>query len=231
MAEPEASPSASEVLSVDEVARLVEQFSRKSGFERRCKIGETIFKGIFASRRVAWRGQGTATNPSFREVARRLHGRVSKSELHRSVRTYLLTVDLPFVPTSGHLTVSHTDAIEGLARSEQEKLLRLCEEHRWSVRKLRDERRLRTEGASAAAAKPRGRPRAPALQIAYATARRVLGQLDVIRGLVERENEADRDGARLSELGSCVRAIRAASEELAVLVERAGGSSSQNREA
>src|SRR5262249_7023835 len=75
----ETAPPISDVLTVDEVARLVEQFSRKSGFERRCKIGETIFKGIFASRRVAWRGQGTTTNPSFREVARRLHGRVSKS--------------------------------------------------------------------------------------------------------------------------------------------------------
>lgn len=131
---------------VDEVARLVERFSRTSGFERRCRIGEAILSGLFDGSRLTWSARGPSKSTSFRELARRLEGSVSKSELHRSVTTHLLVTDLPFIAHATHLTVSHADAVEGLPRSDQERLLHRADDEKWNVRRLREEkRRLVTE--------------------------------------------------------------------------------------
>jgi hypothetical protein len=169
-------------VSLEEVARLVEEHSRKDGFERRCKIGDAVIHGLFGGSRLSWRAQGSVRSASFRKLAVMLEGRVSKSELHRAVSVYFLCRDLTFVPTSGHLTVSHADAVEGLSRTRQEALLRRAAEERWPVARLRDEKRKALEVLRASEGKkPRGRPRATA---AAALGRDALRTLSAMRRLL-----------------------------------------------
>jgi len=181
---------------VEELARLVERFSRKSGFERRCRIGEAIFSGLFEGSLDTWRTRGPGKNTSFRELARRLEGCISKSELHRAVSTHLLAADLPFVASATHLTVSHADAVEGLRRSDQEKLLLCAEREKWNVRRLRQEKS-RILKAEIGRGARRVRSAAIAPENVGAICRSLEKKLDEIRAAVR--SSASRDLAWLGE--------------------------------
>lgn len=181
---------------IEEVARLVERFSRKSGFERRCQIGEAIFSGLFEGSVDTWRTHGPGKNTSFRELARRLEGCISKSELHRSVATHLLAADLPFVVSATHLTVSHADAVEGLGRSDQARLLQRANHEKWNVRRLRQEKS-RILKAEIGRGARRGRSTAAASENVGAICRSVEKKLDEIRAAVR--SSAARESVWLDE--------------------------------
>ncbi len=204
--------------SIEEIARLIEELGRSSGFERRRKIGETVFAGLFGGSRLAWRARGAVRSPSFRELAARLDGRISKSELHRSVKTYLLATDLPFLQSSLHLTVSHADAVDGLGRAEQERLLRLAERELWSVRHLRDERRKFAAARQSSLPKRRGRPKASLPQLAITVARDAERRLKSMRSALERA-EGVSPSQRESVMGS-VAGIRFECDRIASWLER-----------
>lgn len=221
-----ADTSASEV---EEVARLVEQFSRRSGFERRCRIGEAIFTGLFAGSRLTWRAQGPAKNTSFRELARRLEGCISKSELHRSVKTHLLTSDLPFIVSSPHLTVSHADAVEGLRRSDQERLLRQAEGERWNVRRLREEKRgvVAQEGLEEGKRK-RGRPKAAVPEIAHTMGRSVKRKLEEMGATLRRAlagSSSSFEDSHHARLAACLEEIQSECDSILRWLAEVGGRS------
>lgn len=75
---------------------------------------------------------------SLRELSKALGGRASRTFLHRCTTAYRLGTSFPFILQSGHLRVSHLDAVERLARPVQGRLLLEAERGRWSVRKLRE---------------------------------------------------------------------------------------------
>jgi hypothetical protein len=90
-----------------------------------------------------------------------------------------MTSDLPFIVASPYLTVSHADAVEGLRRSDQERLLRRAEEEKWNVRRLREEKRglVPQEGLEEGKRK-RGRPKAAVPEIAHTMGRSVKRKLE-----------------------------------------------------
>jgi hypothetical protein len=68
---------------------------------------------------------------------------ITTAELYRVVSTYVVSVRLPVISTSKNLTPSHVHAVLPLNVREQERLLRVAEAERWSVRELqRDVRTL-----------------------------------------------------------------------------------------
>jgi hypothetical protein len=219
-------------VSLDEVARIVEEHSRHCGFERRCRVGEAIIKGLFGGSRLAWRAQGSTRGTSFRKLAELLHGRVSKSELHRAVTVHMLCQDLKFVPTSGHLTVSHADAVEGIPRAHQESLLRGAHEGRWSVQRLREEKRaVLAESRKVEGKRARGRPRSSVPQMASAMGRSVLRKVSEIRELLVDgaiEQGFTDDGARAG-FAACLTEIRDQCADLLRWVEVADGPASSVR--
>ena len=118
------------VLSLDNIRR-------ETGFERHNQIGKLLFEQVFASEGGSAELQSQPRQLSFRKLAGLLHGKISKSELHRSLRVYLLCQKLDFVSTSGRLTTSHVEAVLGLEAEMQDQLLRTAHEQGLTVRQLR----------------------------------------------------------------------------------------------
>ena len=138
----------SEALDDREIATLavnLRGLSHSTGFERRNAMGRVIFEGIFAGRREALERAAPQRQLSFRKLASLLRGSISKSELHRAVHVYLVCRELTFVPTSGHLTVSHVDVVLGLPLAIQTYLLSSAHTQRLTVRQLRQLRRALAE--------------------------------------------------------------------------------------
>lgn len=124
-----------------EIVLALDNIRRETGFERHNQIGKLLFEQIFASDPNSHtRDAELESQPrqlSFRKLAGLLRGKISKSELHRSLRVYLLCQKLDFVPTSGRLTTSHVEAVLGLEAELQDQLLRTAHEQGLTVRQLR----------------------------------------------------------------------------------------------
>jgi hypothetical protein len=198
-------------------AEAVGNLLRGSGFERRCTIGGLILGNLFLGSRLAWRARSSSGHVSFRTLSGLLRGRISKSELHRSVTTYLVCQDLEFVSSSQYLTVSHVDVVEALPRQWQAELLREAETQRWSVRQLAQAKmRLACVAAS------RGRRGRPARSLAKRIAARG-GAVAKILQAMERELSAEHGAGDPDEgrqLEACLAAIEVCHAALAGAVLR-----------
>ena len=150
--------------------------SRSLGFARRCRIGSLIHERVFGGSRLAWRARSGTAHATFRELSRALSGKISKSELHRCVRTHLMVEDLPFVATAEHLSVSHLDVVESLTRFEQRRLLVQANEQRWSVKELSAHKEQLLTSVREGSKRP-GRPRRDRAQAAAGKCREALSCL------------------------------------------------------
>ncbi len=204
------SPNVLDDVRLEQIADALEAIGRKTGFERRTQMGQIIVEQVFSGDVSDCANESSPSQLSFRRLAALLDGRISKSELHRSLHVYLLCRELPFVPTSGHLTVSHADAVLGLPREAREQLLRTALEHRLTVRQLRQLRR--NAERRAPGADPR-QQLASLARRAYRRGRRTSEALELFLRNVHGER-AGLPRAELAHLMRCVESLESTCAEV-----------------
>ncbi len=223
-----ASPNSAALGHVDlgQLAADIHEAHRSLGFERRCRIGGLIHTRIFGGSRLAWRARSGIAHATFRELSRAMNGKISKSELHRCVRTHLLVEDLPFVVKAEHLSVSHVDVVESLTRFEQRRLLIEANERHWSVKELCAQKERLLASVREGSKRP-GRPRRDRTQAAASKCRKALLCLEEAERLVSEFDEQSLVQSRERDLLGMTRVLELAS----MLAERIrGGMSDVARE-
>jgi hypothetical protein len=128
---------------LEEVARQINEICRRATFDLAYEIGELIVRKLFGNL-SDWNRYGTR-HPSYRQLARRGDLLLSPSGLCRSVGVYSICERLGGRGTWKHLSVSHLQEVLPLEDAEQERLLGMAENERWTVSRLRAEvRKFRT---------------------------------------------------------------------------------------
>jgi hypothetical protein len=204
---------------VQTTAEQVASIITTTGFGRRCQIGALILDNLFGGSRLAWRARSSSAHVSFRRLSELLQGKISKSELHRCVKTTLLCQDLQFLATSANLTVSHVDVVDGLPRQVQKQLLGEAESQGYSVRQLSERRRQLTSGSDRDARR-RGRPSLSLPQSIVSRAANIVRILRQMEAELADHAGPDQPGKkRGADLGKCIDEIQECQLALARAVE------------
>jgi hypothetical protein len=124
----------------EELAAIVAELKaiQRSGLERSVRVGRLVFDRFFRGSVQVWRDRSRGKDQSLRSLADRPDCPFSKSALHQAVSVYLASRSLD-VNDLKHVGPSHILAVLTLHPTDQERFVRLADERRWSVRRLRSE--------------------------------------------------------------------------------------------
>jgi hypothetical protein len=205
-----------ECTATNELDTIVDELKalQRSGLDRSFAVGKLIFERFFRASIPAWRDRRRGKEHSLRSLAERPGCPFSKSALHQAVSVYVASRALPVVQTFRHVDASHIQAVLCLSSDEQVRLLRLTNEHRWSVRRLRREVALHSRRSERASA-----PSSIAIQDHVAG--RVRRCADAMLGAAQCLHELSLAGPRSAELESSVAGLLHAQAVLARAVTQA----------
>ncbi len=214
-----------ECTTSDELDTIVAELKglQRSGLDRSFAVGKLIFERFFRASIPAWRDRRRGKEHSLRSLADRPGCPFSKSALHQAVSVYVASRSLPGVTAFRHVEASHIQAVLCLSSDEQVRLLRMTNEHRWSVRRLRREVALRTLGCESS----ERRLRAPVVDERTVdhesdrTALRVRRCTDAMLEAAQCLADLSLAGPRSPELESSVAELMHAQTELAYAITRA----------
>jgi hypothetical protein len=201
-------PDSSELDTIAEDLRALRGRPRLEGA---LAIGQLLFDRFFEGSVAVWRNHDRNKAHSLRRLAQRPACPMSKSALHQAVAVYVASLSLASVQTFGHIGLSHIVAVLTFGASERQLLLRLAEENRWSVRRLKNE----VIRLAPLASSQRGRPR-------HGTLRRVADRLrDCARALTDATASLrgiDLPAGATTEIGRHLEEMARAGDELAAVL-------------
>lgn len=139
---------------LDQIVLKLLEINRRSGLARTLEIGQLILQHFFDGDVAAWRDRRRTKAQSIRRLAHRPGCPLAKSALNDAVAVYAASVSMPYVHTFGHVGSSHVAAVLTQSDERREKLLRLAERDKWSVRRLRAEVACATSSGTRGALSP-----------------------------------------------------------------------------
>lgn len=120
---------------LDFVVRQLRQVCRDSSLEFALRVGSIVIHNFFGGEIGAWRIKGPKAT-SFRRLAEHPDLPMSPAALYRCVAIFELCDRLDAITRWKQLGPSHLRAVLGLEPAEQERLLAIANQERWSVKKL-----------------------------------------------------------------------------------------------
>ncbi|MGC4070216.1 MAG: hypothetical protein QM784_37260 [Polyangiaceae bacterium] len=126
-----------EIDVLDDVVRELQEIERHTGIEKTLAIGELVLRRFFGGDPKLWRDRRRNKNNSIRRLADCEDCPFRKSALNDAVAIYVVSEHLPCVRSFGHIGAAHVATVLGLRTEEQERILLMAKEHRWSVRELK----------------------------------------------------------------------------------------------
>lgn len=187
---------------VERAADEIRQVVRAGSLALALNVGEIVFRHVYRGDVELVRRHGPK-NDSFRRLTRHPGVGMSTSSLWRAVATYELSLRMPLLRKSKHLSITHVRAVLGLPPRAQERLLERAERERLPASLLEAE-------AASARTGQGGRPAKP----------RVLKALDALRRVASLPLSTFSDPAAVEKLGADD--IDCAVETLRDLDERLG---------
>ena len=133
-----AGPSPVDRHKLDEVARSINEASRRATFDLALEVGEIIVRELYEGNLALWGQHGTRCM-SYKELAARTDLLMSPSALCRAVGIFALCERHGGRATWPNLTVSHLQEVLALQPAQQKLFLGAAQSERWTVSRLRAE--------------------------------------------------------------------------------------------
>ncbi|MGC4067362.1 MAG: hypothetical protein QM784_22505 [Polyangiaceae bacterium] len=204
---------------LEQVVRELRVIHQRSGISAVAEVGKLVLDRFFGGSISAWQSGHRNKERSLRRLARCEGCPYSKSALHQAIRIHLVRLANPTVQTYEHIGPSHIVVTLALDESRRATLLRIAEEKRWSVRRLRQEverweaerfEAERSEAGPGAAAARRGRPRGARTERVVVAVRQATKQVEL---MLLGNNDTSDDALELHEIQQTLQLLQLLEEQ------------------